>query len=154
MENNRGESDFQQEMEKLLFQKVCDDLQTDQLEANPTLIINHTSGIKIVPDFYSEEKRIIGEIHTHMGKLKGGQPDKIASDILKMMLFEEVHGKKFSKYIVVCDEKEKEQLTGISFLAEAIRHYDIHVLCLDVGADNYEKLKTTIKDQDHYVQHE
>lgn len=151
MENNRGESDFQQKMEKLLFQKVCDDLQTDQLEANPTLIINHTSGIKIVPDFYSEEKRIIGEIHTHMGKLKGGQPDKIASDILKMTLFEEVHGKKFSKYIVVCDEKEKEQLTGISFLAEAIRHYDIHVLCFDIGADNYERLKATIKDQNHYV---
>jgi hypothetical protein len=48
MENNRGESDFQQEMEKLLFQKVCEGLQTDQLEANPTLIINQTSGIKIV----------------------------------------------------------------------------------------------------------
>ncbi len=141
-------------MEKLLFQKVCEGLQTDQLEANPTLMINQASGIKIVPDFYSEEKRIIGEIHTHIGRLIGGQPDKIASDILKMALFEEVHGKKFSKYIVVCDEKERKQLTGKSFLAEAIRHYDIHVLCLDIGADNYEKLKTTIKDQDHYVQHE
>ena len=151
MKMNRGESDFQQEMEKLLFQKVCDDLQTNQLEANPTLMINQASGIKIVPDFYSEEKRIFGEIHAHIGRLKGGQPDKIASDILKMLLFEELQGKKYSKYIVVCDEKEKEQLTGNSFLAEAIRHYSIEIKCFDIGKDNYEHLKATMQDQNHYV---
>lgn len=69
----------------------------------------------ICPDFYSVENKIIGEIHAHIGRLKGAQPDKIASDVLKMLFYEKVSGCNWKKYIAVCSKEELEQLKEILF---------------------------------------
>ena len=128
MKNKRVDScsDIQQKIEKNLFEKLKTKLKISDFESNKKLSFNNKN-VYIVPDFYSEKEKIIGEIHSHLGKLKGAQPDKIASDILKMISFEKDQNIKLRKMIVVCDEEEEKQLKGNSFLAEAIRLFDIEI---------------------------
>ncbi len=84
----------------------------------------------------------------HAGKLKGGQPDKIASDVLKMLLHDKAMGCTFQKYIVVCSKEEHQQLTGASALAEAIRQFDIQILLIPLEEKEYEELQAIMKKQD------
>ena len=81
--------------------------------------------VYICPDFYSEDARIIGEIFAHIGKPKKAQDNKIANDILKMLLLEQDTGMKYEKYIVVCDQEEFLSLQGDSALAESIRQFGV-----------------------------
>lgn len=137
---------FQQEMEEKLFSRITKELGIDLL-SNPSVSINTNSAIKIQPDFYSKEHQVIGEIHTHAGKLKGSQPDKIAADILKMLLHDKAKDCKFTKYIVVCSQEEHDQLTGNSALAEAIRQFDIHVMLIPLEDNDQAELQNVMKKQ-------
>ena len=74
----------------------------------------------IQPDFYSHKDCIIGEIFAHVGKPKKAQDNKIANDILKMLLLEKVEEKKYRKIIVVCDDAELKKLKGLSALSESV----------------------------------
>ena len=76
------------------------------LEKNPKLYLANNEYTYIQPDFYSAERCIIGEIFAHVGKPKKAQDNKIANDILKMLLLEKISGKHYRKIIVVCDELE------------------------------------------------
>ncbi|MBQ9281456.1 MAG: hypothetical protein IJ207_04575 [Treponema sp.] len=144
---NNSRSDVQQEIEKKQLEKLKAKLNIIDFEENPTLFLSDNK-IKIEPDFYSEDKKIIGEIHTHLGKLKGSQPDKIASDILKMVLFEKDKQTVFQKIIVVCSEEEYKQLQGNSFLAEAIRQFKIRLCFFELTEEEKKELKKTIDKQD------
>lgn len=68
--------------------------------------------VHIEPDSYSEEHSIIGEVFAHIDRNKTGPKDKIANDILKIILFEKDRGRSFRKIIVVCDEEQEKTLTG------------------------------------------
>ena len=83
---NDSRSDVQKDVEKYVFEQICEQLGDTTIVDNARLSIDADGKIIICPDFYSEESKIIGEIHAHIGRLKGSQPDKIASDILKMLL--------------------------------------------------------------------
>ena len=87
------------------------------------------------PDFYSEEQLIVGEIFAHVGKPKKAQDNKVANDILKMLLLEKTTGKQYRKIIVVCDASEKKKLEGKSVLAESIRQFGIEILCVEIDTD-------------------
>lgn len=140
-------SEYQCELEKQLFKETQKRLGI-KLQANPDLLIHSDPAVSIVPDFYSHEHCIIGEIHAHAGKLKGGQPDKIASDVLKMLLHDKAMGCTFQKYIVVCSKEEHQQLTGTSALAEAIRQFDIRIMLIPLEEKEYEELQAVMKKQD------
>ena len=84
----------------------------------------------------------------HAGRLKGGQPDKIASDILKMLLYDKVLGICHKKYIVVCDKDEYLQLHGNSSLAEAVRRFNVEVLFVEIGQEDHDRIISTMKKQD------
>ena len=86
----------------------------------------------IEPDFYSEDEGIVGEIFAHIGRPKRGQHNKIANDILKMLLLEKMKGRKYRKIIVVCDKVEEAHLKGKSALAESIRQFGIEVKRIDL----------------------
>lgn len=141
-----SDSSVQCEIENILFRIVQSELNL-KLEQNPIITLTKNSDIKIQPDFYSYEAKVIGEIHSHIGKLKPSQFDKIAADILKMILLEKDFGEKFSKYIVVCSDDEKRQLQGNSFLAEAIRQLKIEILFYELSESDNIKLENTIKKQ-------
>ncbi|MFQ9703194.1 MAG: hypothetical protein ACLR0U_15560 [Enterocloster clostridioformis] len=74
----------------------------------------------------------MGEIFSHIGKPKKAQNNKIANDILKMLLLDRITGKTYRKIIVVCDEIEWKKLNGKSlFLAETIRQFGIETSFAD-----------------------
>ena len=139
-------SAYQRQIEKIIFSEIQKSLGAD-LVSNVQVPINSTKGIYINPDFYFKERRIIGEIHTHAGRLKGGQPKKIAGDILKMLLHDKVNHCEYTKYIVVCDQEEYDQLTGNNMLAETIRQFDIHVLLIPLDEKMHETLREVMKKQ-------
>lgn len=103
-----------------------------KLEKNKKLYLADNAFTYIQPDFYSEENNIIGEIFAHIGKPKKAQDNKIANDILKMLLLEKITGKQFRKIICVCDEAEKHKLQGQSALAESIRQFGIEIMYIEL----------------------
>lgn len=103
-----------------------------QLEKNPKLYLTNTEYTYIQPDFYSAEHYIIGEIFAHIGKPKKAQDNKIANDILKMLLLEKIEEKQYRKIIVVCDELEEKKLRGASALSESVRQFDVEILYIPI----------------------
>lgn len=132
MENREKSNSIEQQMaEQVIFEKVKEQLGVE-LKENTKIFVGNTY---MQPDFYSKNDRIIGEIFTHIGKPNKGQDNKIANDILKMLLLEKTEGVTYRKMIIVCDEEERKKLKGGSVLAECIRQFDIEVVKIDIGPD-------------------
>ena len=125
--HEKSNSMEQQEAEEIIFNTVKDWLGIDDLQKNPTIRLTNDLYPQIVPDFYSEPLRIVGEVFAHIGTPKRGQHNKIANDILKMLLLEKMKGHTYRKIIVVCDETEENSLLGKSSLAECIRQFGIEI---------------------------
>lgn len=121
----------QQEAENQIFQ-IVEDFLGIKLEKNKKLFLADNAFTYIQPDFYSESELIIGEIFAHIGKPKKAQDNKIANDVLKMLLLEKITGKQFRKIIVVCDEEEQKKLQGLSALAESIRQFGIEIIKIEI----------------------
>ena len=102
------------------------------LEKNPKLYLINNKYTYIQPDFYSAKYHIVGEIFAHIGKPKKAQDNKIANDILKMLLLEKNEGHQYRKIIVVCDEQEEKKLKGASALSESIRQFGVEILYIQI----------------------
>ena len=144
---SNSSSEYQRQVEHLLFQKFCELLQDNTLISNPVLALTPDSPTCIKPDIFSDEHRIIGEIHVHAGRLIGSQSDKVAGDILKMLLYDKIRQCTFKKYYIVCDKEEYTQLTGKSSLAEAIRQFDITVLYFELDEVIHNQIVQTMQKQ-------
>lgn len=135
MDNSYKSSSLeQQEAEKYIFELIKQILNVS-LEANKQIFLTANKYTYIQPDFYSESDRIVGEIFAHIGKPKKAQDNKIANDILKMLLLERVTGNQYRKIIVVCDEAEEKKLKGLSALAESIRQFEIEIIRIELDED-------------------
>ena len=142
MANSKKSSSIEQmRAEAIIFALVEKALKVP-LEKNSKLYLPTNEQTYIQPDFYSAEHYIIGEIFAHIGKPKKAQDNKIANDILKMLLFEKVSGKQYKKYIVVCDEMEKKKLSGSSALSECIRQFGIKILYIQIDEELRHELLT------------
>ena len=146
-----SKSDVQVEIEAIMLKKIQKELYDDTIVKPERLPIGTSGTVYICPDFYSEENNIIGEIHAHVGRLKGAQPDKIASDVLKMLLFEKEQGIEYKKYIAVCDWDEYKQLSGKSALAESIRAFGIELLFIGISEKDYRRLQESMRKQNLLV---
>lgn len=143
-----SDSDVQCNIENYIFDEIKKKLLCENLQSNVTLTLAEENDIRICPDFYSEKDHIIGEIHTHLGRLKPAQLHKIEGDILKMLLFEkEQKGVKYIKMIVVCDMQEYEQLRGKSFVEEAIRQFDIKLEYISLNKEQSVQLQNAMENQ-------
>lgn len=138
--NKKSDSTVQQEAEKIIFEEVKVELGTE-LQSNAKLFLDQVKYSYILPDFYSEEHKIIGEIFAHVGKPKPAQDKKIAYDILKMLLWERKANCKYKKIIVVCDDLEFKKLTGKSAIAESIREFGIEIMKVDIDRMYIENIK-------------
>lgn len=146
-----SDSKAQREAEEIIFENLKSKLKCNNLQSNARILISKENNIWICPDFYSEEKHIIGEIHTHLGKLKSAQLHKVEGDILKMLLFEKCHnGEQYRKMIVVCDIEEYTQLSGNSFVAEAIRQFDIELYYVPLEQTLINEIKQAMQEQNFY----
>ena len=102
------------------------------LEKNPILYFSNNKYSYIQPDFYSAQEQIVGEIFAHVGKPKKAQNNKIANDILKMLLLDKISKITHRKILVVCDQEELKALQGQSTLSESIRQFGIEVLFIEL----------------------
>lgn len=141
-----SDSSVQCEIENILFCRIQSELNL-KLEKNPVITLTNNSDIKIQPDFFSAEAKVIGEIHSHIGWLKPAQSKKIAADILKILLLEKDLGEKFDKYIVVCSDDENKQLRGSSFIAEVIRQYEIKIRFFELSEADRISLENAMEGQ-------
>lgn len=136
---HKSSSHVQIETEKVIFHKI-EELLKVKLDKNKRIYLNENTNTYIQPDFYSEEHCIVGEIFAHIGKPKKSQDNKIANDVLKMILLDKVKNKKHRKIIVVCDTFELKKLQGNSFLAESIRQFSVELICVDIDDNTRSKV--------------
>ena len=136
---HKSSSHVQVHAEDIIFHKV-EKLLNMKFERNKKIYLADNAFTYMQPDFYSEEHNIIGEIFSHIGKPKKAQDNKIANDILKMLLLEKVTKNQYRKIIVVCDISEKKKLEGKSILAESIRQFDIEILFVAIEDDLQQEI--------------
>ena len=136
---HKSSSHVQMQAEDILFQKVAA-LLGITLERNPKIFLADNAFTYMQPDFYSTTNNVVGEIFAHIGKPKKAQDNKIANDILKMLLLEKTTGKQYRKIIVVCDLEEKKKLEGKSVLAESIRQFGIEIIYIELEAETQAQI--------------
>lgn len=140
MENHhKSSSHVQMQAEDVIYRKV-EDLLNVRFDRNRKIYLADNAFTYMQPDFYSEDRCIIGEIFAHIGKPKKAQDNKIANDILKMLLLEKVTGKQHRKIIVVCDQAEKKKLEGQSVLAESIRQFGVEVMLIEIDTEMHQQI--------------
>ncbi|MGX8705531.1 MAG: hypothetical protein ACSW8J_03035 [bacterium] len=137
---HKSSSVEQMRAEEEIFEHLSNSTGISDLENNHDLPLGD-DGIFIRPDIYSKSERIIGEIHAHIGRLKSSQLHKIAADLLKMLLYDKTSGITHHKWIIVCSKAEEKQLQGGSYLAEAIRQFDVEIIRVDIKAETCQALK-------------
>ena len=68
-----------------------------------------------------------------------------------MLLFEKCHnGEQYRKMIVVCDIEEYTQLSGNSFVAEAIRQFEIELHYIPLEQTLINEIKQAMQEQNLY----
>ncbi len=140
MENlHKSSSHIQAKAEEVIFSQI-EILFNIRFEKNKKLYLADNAFTYMQPDFYSEEQLIVGEIFAHIGKPKKAQDNKVANDILKMLLLEKTTGKQYRKIIVVCDTTEKKKLEGKSVLAESIRQFGIEILYVEIDTNMKQQI--------------
>ena len=144
IDTSKSKSDEQQKAEIIIGNRVEKELSCP-LKRNERVVL--TEGVHIVPDLYSEKDRIVGEIFAHIGSLKVGQQHKISQDILKMLLLERIKGAKYTKMLVIVDDKIEEYLKGKSFIAESIRQFGIEIKKIELPDEIYETVLNAQKRQ-------
>lgn len=144
IDTSKSKSDEQQKAEIIIGNRVEKELSCS-LKRNEKVVLSEE--IHIVPDLYSEQDRIVGEIFAHICSIKVGQKHKISQDILKMLLLEKIKGVKYRKMIIIVDEKIEEYLKGKSFMAESIRQFGIEIKKVDLPDETYENIMHAQKRQ-------
>ena len=136
---HKSSSHIQTKAEEVIFSQI-EKLFNIRFEKNKKIYLADNAFTYMQPDFYSEEQLIVGEIFAHIGKPKKAQDNKVANDILKMLLLEKTTGKQYRKIIVVCDTDEKKKLEGKSLLSESIRQFGIEILCVEIDTDMKQQI--------------
>ncbi len=144
---SNSNSDVQLVIEKELIKMFEERHEITGLKNDSYLYFKGNANTKISPDIYSDEHSIIGEVYSHIGKLKSSQMDKIAADILKMILFEEDSGKTYDKYYVICDKEVKKCMFGNAVVSNAIRMHKLHIECFELPESLTLKLKQAMNNQ-------
>jgi hypothetical protein len=83
-------------------------------------------------DGFDEKNEVACEIYSRLGRLKGSQPDKVASDILKLNLIEQDRGSMWRKILCFASAEAAKTVQGNSWLATAVERFgiEIHVIPL------------------------
>ena len=89
-------------------------------------------GAKLRVDGINHEHRILCEVYSRIGRLRGAQPHKLASDMLKLLLAERHLGGSWRKIICLADEEAARCLRGRSWLAEAGKKMGFEVRAVEL----------------------
>lgn len=103
--------------------------------------------VSIEIDGYSDEHKIMVEVFARIGKLAPTHQEKIANDILKLNLAEDILNTPYKKYIAVCGEDVEKYLSGSPWKAFAVKYYDFEVVRIELSEDNREMILNAQKRQ-------
>jgi hypothetical protein len=94
------------------------------------LALNESSSVQL--DGIDEKNQVVCEIYARIGRLKGSQPDKVASDLLKLCLIEQLRGSAWRKILCFASPEAAKIVLGKSWLAAAAKHFgvEVHVVAL------------------------
>lgn len=106
-------------MLKELSSKLGVELHSQKLEL-PT-------GNTVQIDGLNKQNKVLCELYARIGKLKGSQPDKVASDFLKMLFIEKAFGHNWSKHFCFASDEAASLLMGKSWLAMTAKTMDITI---------------------------
>lgn len=102
-------------------------------------------------DFYllGEKENVIGEIYAGIDKLNPGQKKKIITDCFKMVYAEQFLGKPCEKWLVFVDNKIENAFKTESWIAKAIKLFDIKTYVFKLSNDEENKLRKAKELQQH-----
>lgn len=94
------------------------------------LALGESSSVQL--DGLDEKCQAVCEVYARIGRLKGSQPDKVASDILKLCLFEQFRGSAWRKIVCFACPEAAKMFQGRSWLAAAVKLFgvEVHVISL------------------------
>lgn len=81
------------------------------------------------------------EVYAHQEKLKGAQPKKICTDILKLITAEKMLGLSVEKWILFGSEEAKSFVDGESWYHEIIKNFDIHLETGELSPQTIQKIQ-------------
>ena len=130
-----SDSNAQMIAEKLILQELetylgipCGSLQTKRI------MLDNAVSIEI--DGYSNEHKIMVEVFARIGKLAAAHYEKLANDILKLKLAEDILNVSHKKYIAVCGEEAERYLLGSSWKAFAAKYYDFEIVRFNLSMND------------------
>ena len=99
-----------------------------------------------------EADTVACEVYAHVGQLRGAQPKKLATDILKLVVLREDYIRSAKPppriVLVVVDEPAARSLRSArSWLGSAVRRFGVEVLMLDLPEAHREMLITVQRRQ-------
>lgn len=86
-------------------------------------------------------QRVWVEVYAHQEKLKGAQPKKICTDILKLITAEKMLGLSVEKWILFGSEEAKSFVDGESWYHEIIKNFDIHLETGELSPQTIQKIQ-------------
>ena len=141
-------SDVQMSIEEDVIKGFEQKMNLHDLKCEAYLPFPGDASAKIRPDIYSEEHRIIGEVYSHLGKLKSAQMHKVQADILKMILYKDDSGIDFHMYYLVCDDGAADSIRNNSVIKIALRREDFTLVVVPIDDEQRALLSSTMKKQD------
>lgn len=125
---NKSRSDEQQSAEEYILNELNDRENLQMISHKLKL----RSGNSVQLDGYDQDKRVVCEIYARIGKLKGSQPDKIASDFLKMLLVDKELNVQHRKIFCFASQEASLYLSGKAWLGLAARQFEIETVVIEL----------------------
>ena len=129
---HKSNSDIQMKSEKVNLRILEKELNLPA-ESLVTREIQINDRSKVEIDGLNEDLSIMVEVFSRVGNLKPAHYEKIANDIMKLVMVEKIQGKTYRKILAVCDEAVEKYMLGTSWKAHAIKVFDFEVMNIDVG---------------------
>ena len=126
----------QQEIERIILATLNQQLGLNL--APRCLSLSETTTVHL--DGLDEENHVACEIYSRLGKLKGSQPDKVASDLLKLSLVEDALGGRWRKILCFASEEAAKVVQGKSWLAAAAERFQVEVRLVTLAEAERELL--------------
>lgn len=108
------------------------------LAGGETITFSDGSCVKV--DGVNREHRYLCEIYCRLGFLQAAQVEKVASDILKLMLVERMLGGEWRKVCCFADERAARVLRGRSWLATAARVMSVEAVVVALPPELHQSV--------------
>lgn len=127
-----SDSTLQNEIEKNILDFIKDEFNCE--------FSKRIDNLNYQPDFFNEERKIIGEIYTS-ADLKGSRKHKITADCFKMIAIEKELGGNYKKYVIVDENVKRSLESEKGWRKNAMELFGIELRIFNITEEDKQKLK-------------